>query len=281
MKKRTLIVAAVLMTAAFLPANEPNGEPEASRPVRIEAFEGLIEANRILKLGSSVDGVISEVRVERGDLVKAGDVIAQLDTRVEKAEVALAKARAESEGALKKRKARLAFGRSKYKNDLELHRTGILSDELLDQSRTELALAEAEFIEAEETAQLAQLAYKQALAALELRTIRSPVDAVVVERYLSPGETVTRQSQSHIVQLAQVDPLKVEIILPALMFGNVKAGDRATVRTQFEPNRSYPAEVVQVDRVVDAASGTFRVRLRMDNPNNEVPSGLKCSVLLD
>jgi multidrug efflux pump subunit AcrA (membrane-fusion protein) len=72
-----------------------------------------------------------------------------------------------------------------------------------------------------------------------------------------------------------VDPLNVELVLPAAMYGKIKRGDRAEV-TPETPARSFPARVSVVDRVVDAASGTFGVRLELRNPENAIPAGAKC-----
>ena len=76
---------------------------------------------------------------------------------------------------------------------------------------------------------------------------------------------------------AQLDPLNVEVLLPASRFGMIKPGMRANV-TQEPLEGSYPAVVKIVDRVVDASSGMFGVRLELPNPDNKLPGGLRCTV---
>ena len=100
---------------------------------------------------------------------------------------------------------------------------------------------------------------------------------MVVERFLSPGEMVTRLNQSRIVAIAQVDSLRVEVILPADMFRKIAVGMKAVVTTDYFPGRRFHAKVKIVDRVIKAASSTFRVRLEIPN-SDKMPPGLRCRV---
>jgi multidrug efflux pump subunit AcrA (membrane-fusion protein) len=112
---------------------------------------------------------------------------------------------------------------------------------------------------------------------LNQRTISSPINGVVVERYLSPGEHI---SQEKIFKIAQIDPLNVEVIVPVELFGSVKPGNFGEVRLDPLLPGTYKAKVTVVDRVVDAASGTFGVRLELPNPGNKIPAGIRCAVKL-
>ncbi len=78
---------------------------------------------------------------------------------------------------------------------------------------------------------------------------------------------------------AQIDPLNVEVILPVSQLLFIKVGMRAKVIPEAPIGGQYIAEVKIVDRVIDAASGTFGVRLELPNPNNRLPAGLKCKVI--
>jgi len=93
---------------------------------------------------------------------------------------------------------------------------------------------------------------------------------------LSPGEYIENQS---VLKLAQIHPLNVEVILPVNRLPSIKVGMRAKVIPEAPIGGEYVAEVKIVDRVIDAASGTFGVRLEMPNPNNRLQAGLKCRVI--
>jgi multidrug efflux pump subunit AcrA (membrane-fusion protein) len=123
---------------------------------------------------------------------------------------------------------------------------------------------------------LAELEYKRSVEVLNRMTIRSPISGVVMERFLSPGEYVENQP---VLKLAQIDPLNVEVFAPVEIFGTIKVGTLAKVRPEAPIGGSYNAKVVIVDRVIDAASGTFGIRLEIPNPKYHLPAGLKCRVI--
>ena len=275
----TVFLILLLLSQVQSPEKTPESEPVQEKSLdKVREFDGVIEAYRAIQLGAPVDGILETVNVERGDLVEKGQIIATLETDIERATLEIAAARTKMKGMLQKHKARLAYSTGRYAHDEKLHRRGLLSVDSLDESKTEKLLAEAGYLEARENMALAKLEEQRAEVAVEQRTIRSPIDAVVVERFLSPGEMVTRLNQSRIIAIAQVDPLRVEVILPSSMFRIVTVGMKAVVRTDYLPGRRFHAEVKTVDRVIKAASSTFRVRLEILNTDKSLPPGLRCRV---
>lgn len=214
------------------------------------AHECLVEPAMVANVGSPIDGVLEVVAVDRGDTVRKGQVVARLQSGVEAAAVDLSRARVE-------------FGRRKMERNETLYQKQLISVQEKDEMETETRLREQEL--------------KKDVELLKLRTIVSPFDGVVVERRLVPGDLV-RADKSVVLKLAQIDPLNVEVIAAADLFGSVKIGMAATVTFRPLLPGSFAAKVVVVDRLIDAASGTFGVRLRMSNPGNRIPAGIKCAV---
>jgi multidrug efflux pump subunit AcrA (membrane-fusion protein) len=105
--------------------------------------------------------------------------------------------------------------------------------------------------------------------------IKSPISGVVVERYVSPGEYVNNQP---LLRVAQIDPLRVETIVPAQMFSRIFPGMPATIVPELPQYGEQTATVTIVDKVIDAASSTFGVRLELPNAEQQMPSGLRCLV---
>ncbi|UCF32142.1 MAG: efflux RND transporter periplasmic adaptor subunit [bacterium] len=211
-------------------------------------LDGFIEPYLVINLGSEVTGVLASVRVDRGDFVKKGQVLAVLDSRVERATTDL-------------NQVRVDFSTREHERTRGLFGKGIIPDMEMDEARTGMAIAQAEL--------------RQAQAILARRTITSPMDGFVVERFLSPGEQVGDQP---IMRLAQLDPLNVEVIVPVSMIGTIKVGQKAEVRPEEPVSGKYTGTVKIVDRVVDAASGTFGVRIELANRQYTLPAGLKCRV---
>ncbi|MGH8698345.1 MAG: efflux RND transporter periplasmic adaptor subunit, partial [Burkholderiales bacterium] len=128
---------------------------------------------------------------------------------------------------------------------------------------------------ARENQRLAELEVQRATEVLNLRTIRSPVNGVVVDRYQRTGEMATTNVKDPILKVAEIDPLNVEVVLPASLYGSIQHGDRAEVSPET-PVQKFVARVKVVDRVINAASGTFGVRLELSNEKLLVPAGAKC-----
>jgi len=228
-----------------------------------------------ISIGTPVEGLIKTVPVDRGDWVTKGQVILTLESSFEEATVALAKAKAEAEAALKSSQLKMGFTSRKLERAQELFKTSSIAQHEVDEAQTEKALAESAHREASEHKREAELELNRATAALQLRTIRSPLNGVVVDRLLSPGELAR---QTPVMKLAQINPLRVEVFAPLSLLGKLKPGMRADVRPEGKGQPVYKAKVVVVNKVVDSASGTFGVRLEMPNPNNAIFAGLACTV---
>ena len=234
----------------------------------------LMEASRRVELGASVPGLLEKVLVDRGDSVKAGEILAELDSRVERASLELARARAENDHEVLSNRSRLEFLTRKTNRITKLAKVNAATESSRDESDTDQKLAEQELHKAELSLRMAQLEAKRSEALLEQRLIRSPFDGVVEKRVLSPGAYL--HDQAHVLTILQIDPLYVEVYLPIEHFGSVKVGDSATIRPEKPVGGVFVGKVTVVDPYIDAASGTFGVRLTLDNPDWKVPAGLRC-----
>jgi RND family efflux transporter MFP subunit len=261
------LVTRALLAAVVLYASQAVGNE----------FDCIIEARQMVDIRSPVEGLISSVSVERGEAVKRGQVVVTLDSGPERAALAVAKQRADSVGPLKAAEARLDLAVKKEKRAEELARQNFISPNALEEARTERSLAESDLKVARENQKMAELEVARASEVLSMRTLKSPVNGVVVDRYLKPGEFATTNVKDPILKIAEIDPLNVEVILPASLYGQVQRGDRADVLPET-PKQKFVARVAVVDRVIKAASGTFGVRLELPNEKQLVPAGAKCKV---
>ena len=235
----------------------------------------LIKPYAVVAVGAPVEGVLESVTVDRGDLVKQGQVLATLEASLEKATVGVAKAKADVESATKSSQTKFEFSVRKLERAEEMHKTASIARQELDEARAEKSLAEISKIEAAEHKRIAEAEYEQAVTALALRTVRSPINGMVLERFLSPGEQ-TRQSP--ILRVAQLDPLRVEVFAPLSWLGKITKGMQASVAPEVPGLAPVTAVVAAVTPVVDGASGQFRVRLEFPNPNFQVSAGLPCTI---
>ena len=240
-----------------------------------ETLSCIIQPFHVVDIGSPVTGLIEKIHVERSERVEAGQILVNLEAGAERAAVQLAQSQADMSEEIRAREASASLEERRRDRLIHLYEQGTISLDLREVAETEAEVARLGLEQAHAQKKLAALQLEQALALLARRTIRSPISGVVVERQLSPGERVQEEV---ILTIAQIDPLRVEVILPSSAFDSVEVGMRATVIPEFPGDTVHVASVTIVDKVIDAASGTFGVRLELPNPKHEIPSGLHCQL---
>jgi RND family efflux transporter MFP subunit len=238
----------------------------------------VVEASASAEVAASTAGVLESVLVDRGSVVRKGQIIATLQAEIERAAVGAARARAESESEIAALETSRDMARYKFKRIYALTQLQSSAHLELEMARSEHEVAEHRLQQARESHQVALRELELALRQLELRQVRSPIDGVVADRMLHPGERVDGRP---IVRILTVERLRAEVVLPASRFGQVREGMPASIRIDTPSARVVDAKVVQVDRFVDAASGTFRARLAVPNRGGELPAGVRCQMTLD
>jgi RND family efflux transporter MFP subunit len=241
-------------------------------------YECLIEPNQTVEIRSSTEGVIEKVLVKRGDRVRAGQVLVQLESSAESSAVALAKFRSEALGRITSTENRFDYASKKFERSKELQSQNFVTAQARDEADAERRIAEAELREARENREMAIYEHRHAMDLLNRRTLRSPFDGIVMDRMLNPGDLAEAGAgRRPILKLAQVEPLRVEVVLPLAAHGKVKAKTAAEIAPEGQATR-FPATVSVIDSVFDSASGTFGVRLEMPNAGGAVPAGIRCQV---
>lgn len=267
-----VVSLAVYSAGAHVSAAQPPLQP--SMQPSMQPIGCIIEPDLVTEVGSPVIGIIDTI-VKRGDWVKKGQVIVTLRSDVDQAALTVAQSRAAADSEEKGALANAEFARQRRIRAEELLRKEFVSKQALDQAIAEDEIARQKLAQAREQRQIAQREVALAKIRLEERTIRSPTDGIVVERYLNAGERV---EEKPLVRVARVNPLRVEAIVPSALFGAIYTGMRASIAPEMPNASTVSATVTLVDKVLDAASGTFRVRMQLPNPNGSVPAGLRCKV---
>ncbi len=219
----------------------------ATAPLGLSALGCMLEPSQKVEISSPVSGVLDNVAVKRGDTIRMGQTLFQLKAGVEKAGVELAKVKTE-------------FAKRKLERNQELYKDEILSVHERDEIETELLSAQMELRLKEQE--------------LALRSVFSPINGVVVDRLHEQGEYV---NVDPVMRLATLNPLHVDLLLPASYFGQIAKGQFLMIKPETAVVESRKAQVIIVDPLIDPASGTFRVQLKMDNPGHKIPAGVRCT----
>ena len=221
----------------------------AAAPARSDEVQGLVLPFKQVSVSSPVlQDNIKDIKVEEGDQVKQGDELAHLLNDREQLEV---------------KRCQNLIKRAEF----EYKGMKTLADE-------KLATEDAE-VEKETDLEAAKLQYQLALTALDEKTIKSPLSGIVVRRYKEPGESVDRTER--LFDIVSIDRVYIQFYLEPALIEKLAVGDKIPVRFPAFNNgaQHYEAAVAFIDPRIDAASGLFRVKLLLDNPNHDIRAGMR------
>ncbi|MCW2284564.1 RND family efflux transporter MFP subunit [Rhodoblastus acidophilus] len=236
----------------------------------------LIGPNHSYKLAMATAGALAMVAVERSDKVRKGDVIAQLESGVEQAQLEAARVRAAAETQIRLKKAVADSTAAKAERLGRLREQAIANQQSLDDAQTGANAAKADHEQALLERTLATLDVRRLEATLERRILRAPADGVITAVDLHAGEYA--DPANAVATLTEIDPLRVDVYLPAAAYPLVKRGDRAMITPRDPEAAPRAAEIITRDPQIDASSGLFLVQLRLPNPEGALPAGVRCSV---
>jgi len=256
----------VLSSKASASESEPN-----------ELLDCLIEPWVVSDVGSPVQGVIRKLLVDRGDRVVHGQPVAQLESSVESADVALAEIRSDTQLELGAREAELKLAQLEQARVAGLYDQKIVTAQESDEANARLKIARAAKAQAKVNQSIQQLELNRAQRQYARRILTSPIDGVVVATSTFAGEFVY---DNPVMTIASLDPLRVEVMLPARLFDTIAEGDAARLYPELG-DASLEATVDVVDPLLDSRSGTFGVRLKLSNPDYEIPAGQRCQIAFD
>lgn len=264
---RTLCLAAL---ASGLPAQ-----------VRAQDLDCLVEPSQVVDIRAAVDGLITGVYVKRGDAIQRGQLLVKLQSTAEMAAVEAARYRATMGGRIASARSRLQFAEVKAARVNELQSANFVSAQASDEVDAERRLAASELMAATEERELAAIELRRAQAQLALRTLTAPFSGVVVDRMQHPGDLAEAGAgRKPVLRVARIDPMKVDIVVPAAAFRMVRTGSRVTVVAQGSSKRVV-ATVSDVDKVVDAASATFTARVELPNADGAIAGGVRCTAQIE
>ena len=246
-----------------------------------QGFECLLEPWQVVEVRAPVDGMIATIAVNRGDIIRKGQALVVLHSDAEKMALESAAYRSRMEGQIAAARNRIDYATKKLARLEDLKRENFLSAQAGDEALAEKRLAESELQSAMEAREMARIEWVRTKELLALRTMTAPFAGVVVDRMLNPGDLAESGSgRRPVLKVAQIDPIRADVPLPAALFGQVKPGTKATVTSVVGGGR-FNATVRSVDRVIDAASGTFVARLEVPNPQGLVSGGARCSASIE
>jgi HlyD family secretion protein len=246
-------------------------QPSAGTPILTAS--GYVVARRKAVVSSKIQGRLADLRVEEGSVVRAGEVIAQLESIDYEAAVRRAEAtvlRAEADLAEYERQLRLAEKLAKEK---------IVAVDERDAAASRVKIAEAALAQAK-----ADLAYAE--AQLQNTIIRAPFSGVVVKKMAEVGESVApippgvniSTSSGAIVALADLATLEVEADVAEANVAKVGNGQPAEVTVEAIPDKRYKAVLRQVIPTADRTKATVMVKVTILDKDKDLKPEMSAKV---
>lgn len=249
--------------------------------VRVSATGNLQPTNEV-EVGSELSGIMAEVYVDDNDQVTRGQLLARLD--VSKLEDAIEQSRAAlavAEAGVAVADATVAESRATLERYREVSR---LSSGMVP-SKSEMDAADADFRRAEAGLASARAGVAQARAALrtdetnlQKASIRSPIDGMVLERDVEPGQTVAASFQAPVLfTLAEdLQHMELQVDVDEADVGRVQAGQPATFTVDAWPGREYQAEITRVNYGSQESDGviSYLTVLAVDNADLSLRPGM-------
>jgi RND family efflux transporter MFP subunit len=262
-------------------------EPERRAGVQAITLPATVEAIEKATLYAKVSGYVQWIRVDKGDRVMKGEVLAQLEVPdVEKeyqsAQAAVAESQAESERAAADANLKqLTYERTKGVRDSE---PTVVSPQEVDvaHAASETAAGNVRLAKARLDKARADLGKLQVLA--EFAKVTAPFDGVVTERFVDTGALIqagANSSGTAVVSAARMDQVRIYISVPEVDVSHVTRGSAANVHLDALPGTQFAGKVTRFADAVDPQSRTMKTEIDLANPNHRILPGMFGTVTLD
>ncbi|MCS7048036.1 MAG: efflux RND transporter periplasmic adaptor subunit [Verrucomicrobiae bacterium] len=222
---------------------------------------GYVIPRERIELSPRFVGTVRQIHVKKGDRVKKGDVLVELEDDEYRARVL------EARGRLALAEANLSNAEANLRRALELQERNVESAQVLDEARRAREVAAAEVMVAR-----GQLALAETY--LNWCTIRAPIDGVILERLVDPNELVAPQSfggtrgpSTAFVAMADLNDLQVEVDLNEADVSKVRLGQRCRISPEAYPEKRYRGYVAEIAPEANRAKGTLQVKVQVEKPD--------------
>jgi HlyD family secretion protein len=264
---------------------------------RTVSTSGAVSAISTVDVGSQVSGQIIRLHADYNSVVRAGDLMAEIDpesfeTRVEDARLALQSAEdqlALQEVQVDRARSDLTRAEREFARNTELHDRGTISDAAYDQAqstvesaRISVRSAETQLRNATTSVGQRQAALREAEIDLERTTIRAPIDGTVLARLVDQGQTVNaNQSVPTLFTLVgSLERVQIEAQVDEADIGQVEDGQTVTFSVDAYSDRQFSGEVVQkrLEPKTESNIVTYTVVIHADNPREMLLPGMTANL---
>ncbi len=233
---------------------------------------GVLQPIRIVEIKSKASGEILQMPVEMGDFARAGDLIAQVDTRILDQEFKQVEADYESA------KVRLQIADSQYERARSLHAEDLISENDLETNQQNFTNAEAQMLRAEASLELAR-------ERLEDATVTAPISGTIIAKTVEEGQIIASSTNNVsggtvLINMADLSELEIRTLVDEIDIGQVESGLRVESTVEAFADMNFTGEVRKIEpqAVVQQSVTTFPVLSRIDNSEGLLLPGMNADV---
>lgn len=263
--------------AAPLPvANQPAPVPSLDHEQFFIASGPLIVEHQV-DVAAQRDGVVAEVHAEPGLLVRAGQLLAQLDDRQVTADLDAARARTRSTAAdLKNWEAEAKVLDADAERARKMWEAQLITKEQFDHARYKAESDQWDVKRVQEMLVNAQQTERSLELELEKTRIRAPFSGIVARRYVRAGQQVNRGDR--LFWITETSPLRVQFTLPERFAGKIQRGQTFEVTSADNGDAKFTAKVMEISPVVDPSSATIEVLAQLVGPTKDLRPGMTTNI---
>jgi RND family efflux transporter MFP subunit len=237
-------------------------------------MECFTEPYRSVEVAAPEIGVLAELLVKEGQHVKKGETLAQLDDSVLQLSLEVARASKLASGSLQAARGELATREQQLESYRQLRRNENATDRELQRAVNAVEIARAKVQIVQDEMEVRRLEYERAKAQLERRTIRAPLDGVVVEVKKQPGEFVS-PTDPVILSVIELSRLRAIFSVPRHLTTNLTAGASVPL-TIGDDGRAITGTIEFISPKADPQSDTVPIKIGINNESHHLPCGVIC-----
>ncbi|MBA7564610.1 Multidrug resistance protein MdtA [subsurface metagenome] len=243
--------------AASKPAGKAPAFPVIAEPASLRDLSehivttATLEADRLIDVLAKTAGEVVEVLVEEGVTVAQGAVLARLDQQEILLEVREAEAHVENYSAI-------------FERTRELMNSDLVTKEEYERQRYQL--------------ELNRIKLEQARVKLQNTELRSSIPGIITNRLIDAGHWLGVNQKAF--SIGDFDPLYAVINIPERQIGAVREGQRVAVALESMAGKDFSGRVKRISPVVDAASGTIRITVELDQSDHALKPGMFATLSL-
>ncbi len=239
--------------------------PELSTLRERVALVGSLRAKRQVEVTPKFSGRVIDILVDRGDRVRAGQVLARMEDDELKQQVRRAEAQLElAHASLAQREAELDNVRAELTRTRNLAADGVVSSQQLQQSETTERVSIAQSNVARASVSQAEAELQELRIRLSQTEVVSPSNGVVGQRYLDPGAVVS--TTTPIVLILEMSTMVIVVNVPEREFNKIEVGNVAAVLVDAFAGQKFEGHVARISPLLDAQTRTAPVEIELDNP---------------